>query len=134
MPPKKKGGTAPAKLADKENLVRAETEILALQRLLETRSHEAIEARRSERMWRKRMDAFTKALESQKEDTLDITADMLRQYKAMQEQLLRRIEELEGDNRGLKASLEERDQEIKKLQEGQEAQRKACDAEAPGWF
>ncbi|GFH21104.1 uncharacterized protein HaLaN_18344, partial [Haematococcus lacustris] len=58
---------------------------------------------------------------------------MLRQYKAMQEQLLRRIEELEGDNRGLKASLEERDQEIKKLQEGQEAQRKACDAEVSAY-
>lgn len=30
------------------------------------------------------MDAFNSALEQQKEDTLDITADMMRQYKAMQ--------------------------------------------------
>jgi hypothetical protein len=48
------------------------------------------------------MDAFNTALETQKEDTLDITADMLRQYKAMQEQLLRKIAELEADNRALK--------------------------------
>ncbi len=47
---------------------------------------QAVEARRSERLWRERMDAFNTALETQKEDTLDITADMLRQYKAMQVQ------------------------------------------------
>lgn len=44
MPPKKAGGKGKkdgaAKLADKENLARAETEILSLQRLLELRSHE----------------------------------------------------------------------------------------------
>jgi hypothetical protein len=51
------------------------------------------------------MDAFNTALETQKEDTLDITADMLRQYKAMQEQLLRKIAELEADNRSLKVYL-----------------------------
>lgn len=37
------------------------------------------------------MDAFNTALEQQKEDTLDITADMMRQYKAMQEQLLKKV-------------------------------------------
>ncbi len=45
---------------------------------------QAVEARRSERLWRERVDAFSQALDKQKEDTLDITADMLRQYKAMQ--------------------------------------------------
>ena len=39
MPPKKKGDGM-AKLADKDNLARAETEILSLQHLLELRSHE----------------------------------------------------------------------------------------------
>lgn len=42
MPPKKgaKGKDGPAKFADKENLARAETEVLNLQRLLELRSYE----------------------------------------------------------------------------------------------
>ncbi len=40
---------------------------------------QAVESRRSERLWRERVDAFTSALEQQKEDTLDITSDMLRQ-------------------------------------------------------
>lgn len=40
MPPKKSGKDGPAKLADKENLARAEAEILSLQHLLEQRSHE----------------------------------------------------------------------------------------------
>mmetsp|Transcript_8229 Transcript_8229/g.15884 ORF Transcript_8229/g.15884 Transcript_8229/m.15884 type:complete len:87 (-) Transcript_8229:474-734(-) len=82
MPPKKGADLAKAaKLADKDNLARAETEILSLQKLLEIRSHEALEAKRSEKMWRERMEAFTKTLEQHKEDTLDITADMTRQYK-----------------------------------------------------
>lgn len=40
MPPKKAKKDVAAKLADKENLARAETEVLSLQRLLELRSHE----------------------------------------------------------------------------------------------
>lgn len=42
MAPKAKGGKkdGPAKFADKENLARAETEVLSLQRLLELRSYE----------------------------------------------------------------------------------------------
>mmetsp|Transcript_7485 Transcript_7485/g.16232 ORF Transcript_7485/g.16232 Transcript_7485/m.16232 type:complete len:167 (+) Transcript_7485:253-753(+) len=130
MPPKGKGKKdAPAKLADKENLARAETEVLSLQRILELRSHEALEARRSERLWRERVDAFTSALEQQKEDTLDITSDMLRQYKTMQEQMTRRIAELEGENRSLRRVVEDKDVEVARLQAEKDAMRKACDAE-----
>ncbi|EFJ48904.1 hypothetical protein VOLCADRAFT_90652 [Volvox carteri f. nagariensis] len=130
MPPKKKNDLAKAaKMADKENLARAETEILSLQHLLELRSHEALEARRSERMWRERMEAFTQALEQQKEDTLDITADMMRQYKGMQEQLLKKVADLETENRQFKKTIEERDSEIAKLQMEKEQQKRASDLE-----
>uniref|UniRef100_A0A7S3VK31 Dynein regulatory complex protein 12 n=1 Tax=Dunaliella tertiolecta TaxID=3047 RepID=A0A7S3VK31_DUNTE len=88
MPPKAKGKKdVAAKLSDRENLGRAETEILSLQRLLELRSHEAVEARRSERLWRERMEGFKGAYAKQEEDTSDIKADMFRQYKTMQEVL-----------------------------------------------
>ncbi|GLI59367.1 hypothetical protein VaNZ11_001232 [Volvox africanus] len=130
MPPKKKNDLAKAaKMADKENLARAETEILSLQHLLELRSHEALEARRSERMWRERMDAFSQSIEQQKEDTLDITADMMRQYKGMQEQLLKKVADLEAENRQLKKTIEERDSEIAKIQMEKEQQKRASDLE-----
>lgn len=77
----KKGASDPAKLLDRESLKRAETEIVCLQRQLELRSHEALEARRSERIWREKSAAFGEALDKQKEDTLDITSDMMRKYK-----------------------------------------------------
>ena len=45
--------------------------------------HQALEARRSERLWRERVDAFGSAIEQQKEDTLDITSDMMRQVSML---------------------------------------------------
>ncbi|KXZ47670.1 hypothetical protein GPECTOR_33g552 [Gonium pectorale] len=116
-------------MADKENLARAETEILSLQHILELRSHEALEARRSERMWRERMEAFNQAIEQQKEDTLDITSDMMRQYKGMQEQLMKKVADLEAETRQLKKVIEERDAEIARLQHEKEQQKKATDQE-----
>ncbi|PNW84728.1 hypothetical protein CHLRE_03g156300v5 [Chlamydomonas reinhardtii] len=129
MAPKKADAAKAAKLSEKENLARAETEILSLQHLLELRSHEALEARRSERMWRERMDAFQTAIEQQKEDTLDITADMMRQYKGMQEQLLKKVSDLEAENRQLKKVIDERDAEIVKLQQEKEQNKKSSDTE-----
>ncbi|PNH07492.1 hypothetical protein TSOC_006035 [Tetrabaena socialis] len=131
MPPKngKTDVAKAAKTADKENLARAETEILSLQHLLELRSHEALEARRSERMWRERMEAFTQAIEQQKEDTLDITADMMRQYKGMQEQLLKKVSDLETETRQLRKLVEERDAELARLQQEKEQQKRASDLE-----
>ena len=126
LPPNVKGAkeAKAAKFVDKENLRRAEVEILTLQQLAEQRAsevrelnfdlrtdwsvlckilvcaieqkeacmvceysycclskHQAIDARRSERNWRERVDAYGVAIEQQREDTLDITSDMLRQYK-----------------------------------------------------
>ncbi len=79
---------------------------------------QAMEARRSERLWRERNSAFTSALEQQKEDTLDITSDLVRQYKAMQEQTGRRMDELEMENEALRATVKDREAEIAKLQVG----------------
>ena len=154
MPPKKGGKKdGPAKFADKENLARAETEVLSLQRLLELRSFEvqayhnstvaccttllhaarlgmpcmhlssmllpmlqALEARRSERLWREKTEAFTQALEQHKEDTLDITADMVRQYKAMQVTMSKRVAELEAESQALQDTVKAKDEQIAKLQ------------------
>ncbi|KAG1681039.1 hypothetical protein FOA52_009999 [Chlamydomonas sp. UWO 241] len=130
MPPKAKGKKdGPAKFGDKENLSRAETEVLSLQRLLELRSFEALEARRSERLWRERNEAFSSALDQHKENTLDITSDMVRQYKAMQETTSRRVQDLEATVSGLRETVADRDAEIERLKGEQDAVRQACEAE-----
>lgn len=135
---------------------------------------QALEARRSERLWRERVNAFSSTLDQHKEDTLDITADMMRQYKGMQvrhiaggcrdgagpavhgtevvralsaavarsgddtwtclhpllqEQLLKRVSDLEAENIKLQKGLEEKDAEIKRLQQEKDAQKKASDTE-----
>eukprot|EP00798_Chlamydomonas_sp_ICE-L_P031948 gene31948-17903_t len=119
----------PAKQADKDNLSRAETEVVSLQRLLELRSHEALEARRSERLWRERVEAFEGAVEQQKEDTLDITSDMMRQYKIMQDQMSKKIATLEAETRSLKQTFQDKDSEVAKLLGERDGVKRACDNE-----
>jgi len=48
------------------------------------RAVQAVDARRSEKLWRERMEGFKGAYEQQGTDTLDMKTDMLRQYKTMQ--------------------------------------------------
>lgn len=131
MPPKKGGKSkdGPAKFADKENLQRAETEVLSLQRILELRTYEALEARRTERVWRERNEAYGQAMEQQREDTLDITSDLVRQYRTMQEKLGKRVEKLEAENQSLKRQLEEKDKTIQRLEGEHEAIRKRAESE-----
>jgi hypothetical protein len=67
-------------------------------------------------LWRERNEAFSLSLEQQREDTLDITSDMVRQYKAMQEIGSKRIADLEAQNKSLKEALMLKDALIAKLQ------------------
>eukprot|EP00899_Mesostigma_viride_P018285 jgi/Mesvir1/26458/Mv16133-RA.1 len=107
-PAKKKGAATnnPADFVTPEMLKRAEAEILALQRQLADRQHEVMRARTEEKEWREKVRAMHSLLDEQKEGTLDITTDMSRQYKSMQEQLIRRIDELEEKNAVLKEQLD----------------------------
>mmetsp|Transcript_15794 Transcript_15794/g.44194 ORF Transcript_15794/g.44194 Transcript_15794/m.44194 type:complete len:174 (+) Transcript_15794:286-807(+) len=126
MAPKKKKGAKEikaAKFVDKEHLRRAEVEILTLQQLSEDRAAEALDARRRERTWRERMDAYGVAIEQQREDTLDITSDMLRQYKAMQDKMMRQIDELEASNSKLRDELKVKQETIGKLEGDLEQER-----------
>lgn len=51
------------------------------------------------------MEALQKDFEEEKDSTFEITADMTRQYKAMQEELLARINQLENTINDLKDKL-----------------------------
>ncbi|GMH33515.1 hypothetical protein BSKO_01349 [Bryopsis sp. KO-2023] len=132
MPPKKKGKgktSDPAKFVDKERVKRAEAEIISLQRLLEVRSHEALEARRSERQWRERGQAFSEVLESQKQETRDITSDMLRQYKAMQDKFVKKVSDLEEKNATLRSQLSVKDEEIQVVRDEKDELKRKTDSE-----
>uniref|UniRef100_A0A7S1T166 Dynein regulatory complex protein 12 n=1 Tax=Tetraselmis chuii TaxID=63592 RepID=A0A7S1T166_9CHLO len=132
MAPKKKGAkkeVAAAKFVDKESLRRAEVEILTLQQLTEQRTADALDARRSERNWRDRVGAYGVAIEQQREDTLDITSDMLRQYKAMQDQLMKQVDNLEGQNRDLQGQLKSKEERVEQLEEELRDERRGREAE-----
>mmetsp|Transcript_4646 Transcript_4646/g.11548 ORF Transcript_4646/g.11548 Transcript_4646/m.11548 type:complete len:175 (+) Transcript_4646:222-746(+) len=133
MAPKKKGGAkkevAAAKFVDKESLRRAEVEILTLQQLAEQRAVDALEARRSERNWRDRVGSYGVAIEQQREDTLDITSDMLRQYKAMQDQLMKQVDNLESKNRDLQGDLNNKEDRVRQLEQELLEERRSREAE-----
>ena len=63
------------------------------------------------------MYAYGQAVEQQRENTLDITSDLSRQYKAMQEQSLRRIDELELRNNSLEEQLGQKQSTIEQMQQ-----------------
>jgi hypothetical protein len=50
-------------------------------------------------------------------------------HRGLQEQLMKRISELEGENKKLQETVEARDADIKRLQQEKDAQKKASDAE-----
>jgi len=79
-PWKKDAEANPAELVNTEKLRHAEVEVVALQQQLDVKAHEAAAARRAERDWRGKADAFDGQMTQQRSDTLDITADMSRQY------------------------------------------------------
>lgn len=100
--------------SDIEKLKHAEVENLALLQQLDVKEHEAVAARRNERDWRTKLEQFEAKMGQQQEDTLDITADMSRQYKTMQHRLMTQIEELEREKNELSAMCKEKDEVIKR--------------------
>lgn len=119
MPPKKpaKGKREDgSKLEDKELLRRAEADLIALHRLLELRTLEAAEARQSEKEWRHKADVAAQALQKHKDSLLDITADMKRQHQEVQDQLNRRVHQVEQQNSALVKEVEEKENDKRQIQ------------------
>lgn len=85
-----------------------------MQQQLDVKEHEALSARRAERDWRTSLEQFGNQMSQQKEDTLDITADMSRQYKTMQHRLLTQMETLEREKHELSALCKEKDEAIER--------------------
>merc|ERR1712185_599485 len=76
---------------------------------LAERSEEASKALASKREYASRMEQISKDFENDKQMTFEITQDMTRQYKALQEELLGRINKLEDTIQDLQDKLAESD-------------------------
>uniref|UniRef100_A0A7S1CEK7 Dynein regulatory complex protein 12 n=1 Tax=Bicosoecida sp. CB-2014 TaxID=1486930 RepID=A0A7S1CEK7_9STRA len=109
---KKKGGDGDDDGGDISNnpvaLAKAyEMQNAALRRQLAERTDAATEAIKARRELSERVETLKKDFEEERDSTFEITADMTRQYKAMQEELLGRINSLENTINDLKDKLEE---------------------------
>eukprot|EP00033_Pygsuia_biforma_P002383 GCRY01002637.1.p1 GENE.GCRY01002637.1~~GCRY01002637.1.p1 ORF type:complete len:195 (-),score=40.69 GCRY01002637.1:511-1095(-) len=108
--PKKKVGTKKPKdeatLELEEKLKRATVKIDALERELVLRSEQTSRAIASRNELREKVNDFHSDFQREKIDRSDLVSDMTRQYKAMQEELINRINVLETAKSELTENLE----------------------------
>ncbi|CAM9319602.1 unnamed protein product [Choristocarpus tenellus] len=117
MPPKKKGGKkgkkggddaaqdgAPLSDADKAHLYQAALQSLQIQ--LADRTDETSRALAEKQEMADHIEDMRQKFQNGQEGTLEITKDMTRQYKGMQEELLNRINQLEGTIQATQDELE----------------------------
>lgn len=87
----------------------------SLQVQLAERSEEASRALAQKRELQGRVEQMSKDLDEERERTFEITQDMTRQYKGMQEELLSRINKLEETVQELNDQLSESDVRMERL-------------------
>merc|ERR1712188_98457 len=104
---KKKGGDGdnPGELTEKEQADIAKMRVEFLERELMLKKEEAVEAIHAKNGLRERVKEYHDEFEREKMRTLDITADMTRQYKAMHELFIMEINQLENQILGLHDQL-----------------------------
>ncbi|CAN0005531.1 unnamed protein product [Scytosiphon promiscuus] len=95
---------APLSDADKANMFQAALQSLQIQ--LAGRSDETSRALEQKREMVDQIKEMQQKVHNEQTGTLDITRDMTRQYKGMQEELLNRINQLEGAIQALQDELE----------------------------
>jgi len=93
-------------LTGDEKAARAQLRIEALERELVQRQDVVNRALQAHNDMRQRQAELLKDFEDEKQTTFAITADMTRQYKSMQEELMRRINTLESTIMEQKDQLE----------------------------
>eukprot|EP00743_Colponemidia_sp_Colp-15_P001143 GILK01001255.1.p1 GENE.GILK01001255.1~~GILK01001255.1.p1 ORF type:complete len:202 (+),score=58.52 GILK01001255.1:29-634(+) len=124
MPPKKKaakkkagkpGDPEESPLDPAELNKYLELQVQTLQRKLMMKTEDALRARASENELRSRVMELDRDFNEEQQRTFDITSDMTRQYKAMQEELLNRINQLENTVADQKEDLDKAQQSFEEL-------------------
>ena len=102
----KKGGGDDGEVGDKEKLRLFFAENQSLKRQLADRRNDAMSAISKKKELEARVADLKRDFEREEKATFSITADMTRQYKDMQEDLIKRINEAENTITELKDQLE----------------------------
>ena len=141
MPPKKDAKAQPAnvEVGPEQQAAAYRLQAETLQRQLAERTDKLLASERAAEELRARLRQTGQDATAGEQDQRDVTAEMARQYRAMQEQLQGRIGALEGELRGVRAELADarrqseearaaqgalgaaKDQEIARLKEQMEA-------------
>jgi len=113
---KDKGADGPsAELTDKDLLEQARLRIESLEQQLVWREEKVQTALAAQKELQDRVTHYHKDFEREKEEIFDISADMTRQYKGMQEELLAKINKLEMTIQEQKDQLEESQQQLEEV-------------------
>ena len=91
---KKGGGDASGEMTEKELLEQAKLRIESLEQQLVWREEKTQNALTAQKELQERVNHYHADFEREKEEIFDISADMTRQYKGMQEDLLARLSAL----------------------------------------
>mmetsp|Transcript_4385 Transcript_4385/g.6818 ORF Transcript_4385/g.6818 Transcript_4385/m.6818 type:complete len:221 (-) Transcript_4385:90-752(-) len=114
---KKKGGPGEAgvKLNVEENYIMLSMQVETLERELQVKSGESEEATRSEIELRAKVEQMEEHFKQEQNTTFAVTADMARQYKALQEELIWKINSLETQLTEQKEELDIANHELREL-------------------
>ncbi len=117
-PAKKKGGDNPEAGGELDDATKAKLFMLTCQSLqvqLAERTEESSKALAAKRELQSRMEQIAKDFDEEKNQTFEITQDMTRQYKSMQEELLNRINKLEETVQELNDQLADSDVRVERI-------------------
>ena len=92
----KKGGDASAEMTEKELLEQAKLRIESLEQQLVWRGEKTQNALTAQKELQERVNHYHADFEREKEEIFDISADMTRQYKGMQEELITQLSQIPG--------------------------------------
>ena len=110
----KKGGDASAEMTEKELLEQAKLRIESLEQQLVWREEKTQVALAAQKELQERLAHYHADFEREKEEIFDISADMTRQYKGMQEQLVERITQLSNTVQDLQDKLDDAESHLAK--------------------
>jgi len=125
---KKKDEGGAGELTPEEIQEMAKLRIQFLERELMLKKEEATEAIHAKNELRERVKEFHDEFEREKLRTLDITADMTRQYKAMQERFILEINTLNNNIVDLQDQLRDSEQKLERHVEESKTQMQSRDA------
>ncbi|KAL0212059.1 hypothetical protein RCL1_005685 [Eukaryota sp. TZLM3-RCL] len=102
-------------LTDAQKLLQATSQIQSLQKLLALKTEQANRAIAAQNDLRAQLIAYHSDFEKQREDRFDITSNMTRQYKSLQEELISHLNKVQTESMELRDQLEVQRQQFESV-------------------